>query len=61
MLSGLLPLDITRPYGTALVALEYSKWGAYTPHHTVGDISQQECPEKIPFGMEMKFFFFFFC
>eukprot|EP00434_Breviolum_minutum_P042985 symbB.v1.2.038285.t1/scaffold5908.1/size22520/1 len=32
--------SMEKPYGTALVALEYSKWGAYTPHHTVGDISQ---------------------
>ncbi|CAE8644143.1 unnamed protein product [Polarella glacialis] len=25
-----------KPCGTALVALEYNKFGAYTPHHTVG-------------------------
>lgn len=35
---GLEAMD--KPYGTALVALEYSKGGAYTPHHTVGSALQ---------------------
>eukprot|EP00913_Durusdinium_trenchii_P023665 g22232.t1 len=34
--AGLEAMD--KPHGTALVALEYSKGGAYTPHHTVGDV-----------------------
>mmetsp|Transcript_22442 Transcript_22442/g.40498 ORF Transcript_22442/g.40498 Transcript_22442/m.40498 type:complete len:347 (+) Transcript_22442:90-1130(+) len=28
--------SVTKPVGTALVAVEYSKGGSYTPHHTVG-------------------------
>jgi len=30
------PAPFERPAGTALASLEYSKSGAYTPHHTVG-------------------------
>jgi len=30
------PPPFERPAGTALVGIEYSKTGAYTPHHTVG-------------------------
>merc|ERR1712070_1093837 len=28
--------SLVKPAGTALISLEYSKFGAYTPHHTVG-------------------------
>ncbi|CAJ1362134.1 unnamed protein product [Effrenium voratum] len=35
---GLDSMD--KPYGTALMALEYSRGGAYTPHHTVGTAFQ---------------------
>jgi len=28
--------SVTKPVGTALVSVEYSKHGSYTPHHTVG-------------------------
>jgi len=30
--------DFATPAGTALLALEYSQTGAYTPHHTVGSM-----------------------
>ena len=39
----------------------YSKWGAYTPHHSVGDISQQECPEKSLLDGDDFLLLFFLC